>query len=130
MWQRFVKWFSPPTRSQRAWHIGVTAVGLIVILVLLGDGLYGLFTHINQSNALNAKATLDSSLTDATTRLNAPASMLQPIRDQEQQVTQSSDGSLAGWQHANQEYTRLNGQVQTIIAMPASQARALSHTMT
>ncbi len=126
MWQRFVKWFSPPKRSQRAWHIGVTAIGLIVILVLLGDGLYGLFTHINQSNALNAKATLDSSLTDATTRLNAPASMLQPIRDQEQQVTKTTDGSLAGWQNASQEYTRLNGQVQTIIAMPVSQARALA----
>jgi hypothetical protein len=124
MWQRFVKWFSPPTRTQRAWHIGVTAVGLIVILVLVGDGLYGLFTHINQSNALNAKATLDSSLANATSQVNAPGSMLQPIRAQEQQVTASNDGSLAGWQHASQEYTRLNGQVQTIIAMPASQARA------
>jgi hypothetical protein len=126
MWQRFVRWFSPPTRSQRAWHIGVTALGLIVILVLLGDGLYGLFTHINQSNALNAQARLDASLTEATTRLNAPAGLIQPIRDQEQQVTNSTDGSLASWQHATQEYTRLNGQVQTIIATPASQARAMA----
>jgi L,D-transpeptidase-like protein len=126
MWQGFVRWFSPEARGTRAWHMAVTALGLIVVLVLLGNGLYGLFTHINQANALNAKARLDAALLDATTRLKAPPTLVQPIRSQEQQVSATTDGSLASWQHATQEYTRLSTQVDGIRATPPAQARALA----
>ncbi|HEX6540610.1 MAG TPA: hypothetical protein VF040_02560, partial [Ktedonobacterales bacterium] len=54
----FMRWFSPETRLERAWHIGVTAVGVAMILVLSASGAYGFFTHINQANALSAKAQL------------------------------------------------------------------------
>lgn len=126
MWQRFVRWFSPETRVQRAWHIGVTALGLIIVIVLLGDGMLGLFTHINQANAQNAKATLDAALTDATTRMNVPEGMLQPIRTQEQQAAAKTDGSLSGYQNATDTYNKLTTQVKTIVNMPASQARAMT----
>ncbi len=130
MWHRFVRgfvrWLSPETRFERAWHVGVTAVGLMVTLVLLADGAYGLFTHINQANALNAKAQLDHALDDATSRMHAPQGLLQPIRTQEQQVAVASDGSLAGWQHAAQEYTRLRQQVERIVTMPPADAKALT----
>ncbi len=126
MWQRFVRWFSPETRAQRAWHIGVTAVALIVLIVLLGDGIYGLSTQINRSNALNAKARLDTALANATTQTNAPQGLLQPIQTQEQHVATSTDGSLAGWQNAADQYTRLRVQVEAIVAMPVSQARDLA----
>src|SRR6185312_6330826 len=121
MWQRFVRWFSPETRAQRAWHIGVTAVALIVLIVLLGDGVYGLSTQISRSNALNAKARLDTALTNATTQTNAPQGLLQPIQTQEQHVATSTDGSLAGWQNANDQYNRLRTQVESIVSMPVSQ---------
>ncbi|HET8908011.1 MAG TPA: hypothetical protein VFN11_13700, partial [Ktedonobacterales bacterium] len=128
MWQRFVRWFSPETRLQRAWHIGVTAVGLLVLLVVLGEGTYGLFTAINRATALNAKARLDQALGAATTRLNAPAGLLQPIRAQEQQVaaTTSRDGSLASWQQATQRYTQLSAQVHAITTMTPADARAMT----
>lgn len=126
MWQRFVRWFSPETRFQRAWHIGVTALGLIIILVLVGDGLLGLVTHINQANAQNAKTTLDAALKDATTHMSVPEGMLQPIRTQEQQAAAATDGSLSGYQHATDTYTKLTAQVKTIVNMPASQARAMT----
>jgi hypothetical protein len=126
MWQRFVRWFSPETRFQRAWHIGVTAIGLIVVIVLLGDGLLGLFTHISQTNAQNAKAGLDAALTDATTRMNVPETMLQPIRAQEQREATATDGSLSAYQHASDTYAKLTAQVKTIVNMPPSQARALT----
>jgi L,D-transpeptidase-like protein len=126
MWQWFKRWFSPESRRTRAWHVAVTALGLIVILVLLGNGLYGLFTHLAQASALDARARLDASLVDATTRVKAPPALVQPIRSQEQQVTDTTDGSLASWQHASQEYARLQGQVETIKTMSTSQARALA----
>jgi L,D-transpeptidase-like protein len=128
MWQRFVRWFSPETRFTRAWHIGVTAVGLLVLLVMLGEGTYGLFTAINRATALNAKARLDQALGAATTRLNAPAGLLQPIRAQEQQVaaTTSRDGSLASWQQATQRYTQLAAQVHAITTMTPADARAMT----
>jgi L,D-transpeptidase catalytic domain len=122
----FVRWFSPETRFERAWHMGVSTVGLIVVLVLLADGAYGLFTHINQANALSAKAQLDHALDDATSRMHAPQGLLQPIRIQEQQVTTAIDGSLTGWQHAAQEYTRLQRQVERIVAMSPADAKVLT----
>ena len=125
VWQRFENWFSPPTRAQRAWHVGVTALGLTVVIVLLGSGLYGLFSHINQANALSARARLDAALTDAT-HMSAPPALLQSIKTREQQVAAATDGSLAGWQNATQEYIRLHTQVEAIIAMPAAQARAMA----
>lgn len=130
MWRRFrrgfVRWFSPETRFERAWHVSVTAVGMIVLLVLLADGAYGLFTHINQANALHAKAQLDRALDDATARMRAPQGLVQPIRTQEQQVAATTDGSLSGWQHAAQEYTRLRSQVGRIVAMSPAEARSLA----
>lgn len=126
MWQRFVRWFSPETRFQRAWHIGVTALGLIVVIVLLGDGMLGLFTHINQANAQSAKTTLDAALKDATTRMNVPDGMLQPIRTQEQQAAAKTDGSLSGYQNAIDTYNKLTAQVKTIVNTPAPQARAMT----
>ncbi|HEX6540251.1 MAG TPA: L,D-transpeptidase family protein [Ktedonobacterales bacterium] len=126
MWQRFVKWFSPETRFKRAWHIGVTAIGLIVILVLAGDGLYSLFTNISQSSAIKAKAHLDATLVDASTRMHVPSGLIQPIRTQEQQVDTTTDGSLAGWQHANEEYARLQRQIDTIMSMSTTQARDMA----
>ena len=125
MWQRFEQWFSPPTRAQRAWHVGVTALGLIIILVLLGDGLYGLLTHINQANALGAKTRLDAALTDAT-RMSVPPTLLHPIQKREQQMAASTNGSLVSWQNATQEYTQLRIQVEVIIEMPVSQARDMA----
>jgi L,D-transpeptidase catalytic domain len=126
MWQRFVRWFSPETRGQRVWHIAVTALGIIAVLVLVGDGVYGLFTHINQSNALNAKARLDSAITDATTRTHIPASLIAPIQTQEQQATAANDGSLAGWQTAYEKYTQLDSKVTALVTMPSSQVRDLA----
>ena len=126
MWQRFVRWFSPETRFQRAWHIGVTAIGLIVVLVLVGDGMLGLFTHINQANAQSAKTSLDAALKDATTRMNVPEPMLAPIRAQEQKAAAATDGSLAGYQHATDTYTTLNAQVTAIVNMPTAKARAMT----
>jgi hypothetical protein len=126
MRQRLARWFSPETRFQRVWHIGVTAIGLVVLLALLGNGLYNLLLQISQSDALNARASLEASLHEATTRLNAPVTLLDPIRTKEQQATKANDRSLAGWQDAAQKYTRLDAQVRSIIAMPASQARVLA----
>lgn len=125
MWQRFVRWFSPETRFQRAWHIGVTAIGLIVVIVLLADGAYGIFTHINQSNAQSAKAQLDSALSNAATKMNVPQGMLDPIRTREQQVSDTTDGSLVSYQNATQEYTKLRVQVETIVGMTPAQAHDL-----
>lgn len=122
----FMRWFSPETRLERAWHIGVTAVGVAMILVLSASGAYGFFTHINQANALSAKAQLDHALDDATSRMHAPPGLLQPVRSQEQRVTAATDRSLAGWQHATAEYTRLRAQVARIVAMSPADARALT----
>lgn len=126
MWQWFVRWFSPETRIKRAWHIGVTALGLIVVLVLIGDGLLGIFTHVSQANAQSAKTGLDAALHDATTRMNVPDDMLQSIRTQEQQAAAATDGSLSGYQHASDTYTKLTAQVKAIVNMPTSQARAMT----
>lgn len=130
MWQRFtrgfVQWFSPETRFKRAWHVGVTAVGLVVVLALTADGAYGLFTHINQANALSAKLQLDHALDDATARAHAPQGLIQPIRTQEQQVAAATDGSLAGWQNATKEYMRLREQVVRIVSMSPADAKALT----
>jgi L,D-transpeptidase catalytic domain len=126
MWQRFVWWFSPKSRFERAWHIGLTAILLIAILVLVGDGVYSLLTVINHNNAQSAKAQLDSALTNATTSVNAPSGLLQPIRTQEQQVTAANDGSLTGWQNATTQYTKLRAQVDAITAMSPAQAQAVT----
>src|SRR6185437_438258 len=91
-----------------------------------GDGVYGLSTQISRSNALNAKARLDTALTNATTQTNAPQGLLQPIQTQEQHVATSTDGSLAGWQNATDQYTRLRTQVESIVSMPVSQARDMA----
>jgi hypothetical protein len=122
----FVHWFSPETRFKRAWHVCVTAVGLVIVLALTADGAYGLFTHINQANALSAKLQLDHALDDATAHMHAPQGLIQPIRTQERQVTAATDGSLAGWQHATEGYTRLRAQVADIISMSPADARALT----
>jgi hypothetical protein len=131
MWHWFVRWFSPASRRQRAWHMGVTALTLIVLLVLLGDGLYGLFTSINHNNAQQAHAQLDAALRDAATRAHAPQRLLTPIQTQEAQVTasiQGAKGSLASYQQATTRYQQLRAQVTQIVNMPSTQARALTQT--
>ncbi|HET8853554.1 MAG TPA: hypothetical protein VFN02_13610 [Ktedonobacteraceae bacterium] len=92
----------------------------------MGTGGYSLFTHINQPNALNAKAQLDNAINDATSRMHTPQGLLQPIRAREQQMATTTDGSLAGWQRATQEYTHLRAQVQRLVAMSPADAKAMT----
>src|SRR5690242_19799686 len=112
--------------TSRRTHIAVLITGVVLVAVLLGSGLYGLFNFINQSRAMNSKASLDRALVDASTNGKVPAPLLQPIQAKEQQVAASANGTPWGWDHANSQYVQLQTQVSSIVNMPPQQARTLT----
>ncbi|HEV8191443.1 MAG TPA: L,D-transpeptidase [Ktedonobacterales bacterium] len=113
-------------RSRRRIRIAALISGVLLVAVLLGSGLYGIFTFINQSRATNSKASLDRVLVAATANGKVPAPLLQPIQAKEQQIAASTDSTPWGWDHANSQYVQLQSQVTSIVNMPSQQARSLT----
>ncbi len=112
--------------NNRRVRIAGIVTGALLVAVILGSGLYGLFNFINQSRANSSKASLDHALVDASTNGKVPAPLLQPIQAKEQQVAASADGTPWGWDHANTQYVQLQTQVSSIVNMPPQQARTLT----
>jgi lipoprotein-anchoring transpeptidase ErfK/SrfK len=112
--------------TSRRTRIAVLITGVMLVAVLLGSGLYGLFNFINQSRAMSSKASLDRALVDASANGHVPALLLQPIQAKEQQIAASSGGTPWGWDHANSQYVQLQTQVSSIVNMPPQQARTLT----
>lgn len=69
------------------------------------------------------KAQLDAELTKASTTLNVPPSLLNPIKTHEAQIAKGVTASDASYQRASTGYSQLYTQVVAIEHMPPAQAR-------
>jgi hypothetical protein len=114
-----------PTGDRRRRLAVLIAAGLLAA-VLVGGGLYGLFTYVSQARAVAAKSDLDRALADVSATFNAPEYLLQPIRTQEQRVAAATSGTPWGWDHASSEYTKLRAQAIAIGSMSPQRARTLA----